>query len=88
MIYVDGLRPCGAPWRGGVACHMISDTGPEELRSFAASLGIPLSWYQPGSIPHFDISPRLRSKAIASGATPVDRTEFVAAMRRMRSATG
>jgi hypothetical protein len=85
MIFVDTARPCGAPWRGGVACHLVSDESEEELLSFAAVLGIPRAWFQRGSIPHFDLSPSLRARAIARGATPVDRRGFVEATRRLRA---
>ena len=84
MIYVDALRSCGAPWRGGVACHLVSDESEEELLSFAAALGIPRWWFQHGSIPHFDLSPSLRARAIELGAIAVDRRGFVDATRRLR----
>jgi len=41
VIYVDSLRTCNAPWRGGVACHLVSDESEDELLSFAAARGIP-----------------------------------------------
>jgi hypothetical protein len=85
MIYVDELRACGAPWRGGVACHMVSDQGLEELRSFAQAIGLPAWWFQKGSIPHFDLSPSLRTRAIRHGAVAVDRRGFVEATRRLRA---
>lgn len=84
MIYVDSLRPCGAPWAGGVACHMISDESAVELEDFAQSIGLLRAWYQPGNPPHFDLSPGFRKKAIAAGAQPADKYELVAAMKRFR----
>jgi uncharacterized protein DUF4031 len=83
-IFVDDLRPCGAPWRGGVACHLVSDRSKEELLSFAAALGIPRAWFQAGSVPHFDLSPSLRARAVRLGAKPVDRRGLVDAVRRYR----
>jgi len=91
MIFVDRLRPAAAPWKGGVACHMTSDASAEDLQSFAASLGIPLNWFQPSppsSHPHFDLSPRLRAKAIAAGARAVDHREYVRAVQRWRNEGG
>jgi len=86
MILVDLCRPCGAPWPGGVACHMISDRSERELLDFAQGLRIPLAWYQARSpVPHFDLSPGWRKKAIAAGAREVDRTGLVEGMRRWRS---
>ena len=86
MIYVDQLRPCGAPWRGGVACHLVSDQSRDELLGFAQSIRIPLAWFQPGSIPHFDLSPKMRTRALRAGAVSVDRRGIVDAGRRFREA--
>lgn len=86
MIWVDELRPCGAPWRGGVACHMVSDNSVEELVSFAAALGCLRHWLQRTNNPHYDISPRLRAKAIGWGAHECSAQEMVAHNRRRRDA--
>lgn len=89
MILVDGCRPCGAPWAGGVACHLVSDESERELLDFASRVRIPLAWYQlgPGSMPHFDLSPGWRRKALAAGAVSVDRSGMVEALRRWRART-
>ena len=86
MICVDQLRKCGAPWHGGEACHMISDESIYELYGFARQLGLSWSWFQPRSIPHFDIAPRFRERAIQLGAVALERRPFVEAMRRFRAA--
>lgn len=86
MIVVDACRPCGAPWPGGVACHMMSDESESELLDFAERLRLPLRWYQARSaVPHFDLSPGWRKKAVAAGAITVDRRGFAEAMKRWRS---
>jgi hypothetical protein len=87
MIVVDACRPCGAPWPGGVACHLVSDESERELLDFAQGIGIPLRWYQIGALsaPHFDLSPSWRKKAIAAGAVTVNRPGMVEAIRRWRS---
>jgi hypothetical protein len=88
VIYVDQLRHGGAPWSGGFSCHMVSDVGEDELLSFASLLGLPRAWFQgcpPASIPHFDLSPRLRTRALELGAVEVDRSGLVAAVRRLRA---
>jgi hypothetical protein len=87
MIYVDALRPCGAPWRSGVACHVVSDENVEELRSFAEQLGMPQHWIQQptGANPHFDLSPRLRSRALKLGALACSGRELIFAQRRRRA---
>lgn len=85
MIVVDACRPRGAPWSGGVSCHLISDESERELLDFAQAMKIPLAWYQVRSTPHFDLSPRWREKAIAAGAVTVDRQGMVEAIRRWRA---
>jgi hypothetical protein len=87
MIVVNACRPCGAPWPGGVACHLLSDESEHELLAFAQGLRIPLRWYQvaPLSAPHFDLSPSWRKRAIAAGAVTVDRLGMVEAIRRWRA---
>ena len=86
MIYVDRLRSCGAPWRGGVACHMLSDVSAYELLQFARAIGISASWFQPGSVPHFDLSPRYRARAVRYGAQELGHRDAVDVMRRFRAA--
>ena len=39
------------PWRDWLWCHMVSDTSVEELKEFAAKLGIPERGFQGD---HFD----------------------------------
>lgn len=86
MIVVDALRAAAAPWPGGRACHLVSDTSVYELQAFARQIGLPSSWYQARSVPHYDLSPRLRARAVARGAVPVDRRGLVAAVQRFRAA--
>ena len=86
MIVVDACRPSGAPWPGGVSCHLASDESEHELLEFAGRVRIPLGWYQArASVPHFDLSPGWRKKALAAGALAVDRAGMVEAMRRWRA---
>jgi len=86
MIVIDACRRCGAPWPGGVACHLVSDECERELLDFAARLRIPLAWYQAGStVPHFDLSPGWRRKAIAAGAVEVGLHGMAEAMKRWRA---
>lgn len=86
MIFVDALLKRGAPWAGGVSCHMISDESVYELETFARQISIPPTWYQARSFPHFDLSPRLRDRALRRGAVELAKVEYVAAMRRFRAA--
>jgi hypothetical protein len=74
VIYVDELAACGAPWRGGYACHCWSDASLEELLDFAVrQLGMQESWLQKTSVVHFDLSPKLRRRALELGAVEVSR---------------
>jgi Protein of unknown function (DUF4031) len=87
VIYVDELANLGAPWRGGRSCHLMSDESERELLDFAQKIGLNLWWYQAkASLPHFDLGPGWRQKAISAGAVPLERREYVAAMRRLRAA--
>jgi hypothetical protein len=85
MIYVDEIeeypttmialkaRRFGQRW-----CHLTADTD-DELRAFAVRIGCRRSWFQGNSIvPHYDLTPTMRSRAIDAGAQPVS------AMDRMR----
>lgn len=87
MIVVDELFTCGPPWRGSQSCHLLSDRSVIELLDFARRVRLPSTWLQrDGGLPHFDLSPSWRTRAIAAGAVPVDRRGFVAAMHRYREA--
>lgn len=87
MIYVDSIQSGPTPWPGGRFSHMISDEGVGELLVFAQSIGLRTSWFQQrsaGAMPHFDVSPGFRAKAIRAGARAVSSREYVEAMRRYR----
>lgn len=87
MIYVDQIQSGPTPWPGGRFSHLMSDESVGELLKFGLSIGLSSSWFQhrsPGALPHFDVSPGFRAKAIRAGAMAVDRRGFVEAMRRFR----
>ena len=70
MIYVD--QPLHF-FRGKMYCHLFADT-KEELHTFAAKLGLKRHWFQNDKrLPHYDISPLKRAKAVKLGAKEVDR---------------
>lgn len=73
-VYVDNLVDYG--WRLGKSCHLIADTR-EELRTFAASIGMKMNWYQPLSFPHFDLTEGRHRAAVARGAIQLGRREYV-----------
>lgn len=83
MIWVDELRACGAPWRGGIACRMTSDEGVDELLSFASALGLRRTWLEGGAgAEHFLLSPRLRAKALLWDAHACTERDMAAHARR------
>lgn len=86
-FYVDHLRRTNAPWRGGRSCHLMTDGTVEELCDLAANIGCSRTWLQPdggGFVPHFDLSPRLRKRAIQAGAIECGREKTVEILRLWR----
>ena len=68
-VLVDELRDYPhVRWRVKRWCHMVSDTGFDELHAFAAALGIPRERFQGD---HYDLPPWLREQAIERGAKAV-----------------
>lgn len=65
------------PWRDWMWCHMISDTSIEELKTFAADLGVPEKGFQGD---HVDLPDHMREVAIANGARVVSSRELVEAL--------
>ena len=67
-------------WRGELWAHLVSDADYDELHAFAARLGLRREWFQGD---HYDVPARVRERAIAQGALPVESRELV---RRLRAA--
>jgi hypothetical protein len=86
VIVVDPLSLCF--WkclrRSVRSCHMVSDSGVEELHGFAAKLGVKRSWFQAGSVPHYDLTSSMRRRAVAAGAREVSASELVCLMAVLR----
>lgn len=80
-VYVDNARS-----RLGrmVMCHMVADT-EDELHAMAATIGMRLSWFQPKSWPHYDVSQVRRRLAVKAGAQEVTQRELVAIIRGLRT---
>jgi hypothetical protein len=82
-ILVDELREypnAGLPFSRW--CHLVSDTGFEELHEFATRLGIPRHRFQGD---HYDLPPHVRARAVALGAVEVGTRELT---RRMAGPRG
>lgn len=85
-VYVDDAI---WPWRDRLWCHLVADTD-EELHAFGERLGLQRAWLQhrPARpwLDHYDLPDYGRERAIELGATPVDRRQIVAVIRRKRDA--
>jgi hypothetical protein len=80
MILVDKLRRHPS----GYWCHMVSDYSSKELHSFARRLGLRREQFQEhGRLPHYDLRPGVREKALSLGAEAVTSKEL---FRRGREA--
>ena len=80
MILVDRLRR----YTSGDWCHMVTDHSPEELHDFARRLGLRREQFQRHErLPHYDLRPHMREKALALGAAAVSSKEL---FRRGREA--
>jgi hypothetical protein len=73
-VYVDDLRilATGGP-RTCRWSHLFTDSEDlTELHDFARSIGLHRAWFQDKqSGPHYDVTDRLRDRAITAGAHPV-----------------
>ena len=79
MIMVDELRRWpNARHRCFLkgSCHLTTDGSIEELYEFAAGIDLRIEWFQPhSSVPHYDLSPAMRARAINCGAVEVSARE-------------
>jgi hypothetical protein len=63
---------------------MVTDSFPEELHGFARRLGLRRERFQEhGRLPHYDLRPEMRERALAMGAEAVSSKEL---FRRGREA--
>ena len=85
MIYVDELTVCirSKKWPYRQACHLMADS-EEELHYFAGRMGLFRSWFQRGSLPHYDLTKNMRLLAVKLGAVEIDRKKFVELMEKYR----
>lgn len=80
MILVDEVKvwPTSIRCFKEGSCHLFTDGAIEELHAFAAKLGLRRGWFQPHHIlPHYDLTPARRAKAVALGATEVSMREYL-----------
>ena len=80
VILVDSIRS----YPSGRWCHMVTDSSLEELHDFARRLGLRRETFQEhGRLPHYDLRPETRERALAMGAEAVGSKEL---FRRGREA--
>lgn len=62
----------------------------EELHQFAASIGLRREWAQTSrrGVPHYDLTPGRRARAVVAGAIPLTRREAFELRARLRAASG
>jgi hypothetical protein len=83
-VYVDDARiPARVGRITGRWSHLFADT-QDELHTFAASIGLQRSWFQPGRPTggqpsrhwHYDVTDTRRAAAITAGARPVSIRQY------------
>ena len=85
-VYVDEMQVCvpTPKWPYTSACHLVADSA-KELQTFAVQLGLHPSWFQNKSgMPHYDLTTRMRQKAIRMGAFELNRKKFLKFMKKYR----
>lgn len=86
-VYVDEMSVClqSDKWPFAQSCHLVADS-VEELQTFARKLRLHRSWFQDKSeMPHYDLTDRMRSRAILLGAIECDRKKIFELIRKNRS---
>ncbi len=80
-IYVDTIRH----YPSGLWCHMAADGSIEELQRLAEKIGLSRSRLQHHRlVPHYDLRPVVRERAVALGAVEVSSKELLRRTRRDR----
>lgn len=78
-IYVDTIRH----YPSGLWCHMATDGSIEELQRFAETMGLSKARIQHHRlVPHYDLRPLERERAITLGAIEVSSKELLRRTRR------
>jgi hypothetical protein len=73
VILVDKSRR----YPSGYWCHMVSDSSLGDLHGFARRLGLRREQFQEhGRLPHYDLRPEVREKALSLGAEAVSSKEL------------
>lgn len=87
-VYVDPIMPTlkSKRWPYYKGCHMFADT-EYELHRLAEDIGLKRSWFQNREdMPHYDLVPGVRAKAIRYGAIEVSAAFMVEMLQARRKA--
>jgi hypothetical protein len=91
MIMVDGLVAWAMKSKssmfgsGKESCHLTTDGPIDELHTFAKSIGLTRwYWHNVDIMPHYDLTPAWREKALLAGAVFVDGREQARTRRALR----
>jgi len=91
-VNVDRLTRCvrSRRWPWSKSCHLwprhVSCESLEQLHTFARSIGLQRSWFQPRPLPHYDLTEGKRKQAVASGAHEInDRPLIAELLERLRN---
>jgi len=68
-------------FRGKLYCHMTANS-MAELHAFADQIGLKRAWFHGGRVPHYDLAPEFRARALAAGAVFVRAIDQAKARRR------
>jgi len=79
-----GAKEKGWVWKD--ACHMYADT-VGQLHRMADKIGLKREWFQPLSVPHYDLTKSKRKLAIQKGAKPISRRQEGEMVRAWRKKT-
>jgi len=91
MIMVDELKDyLPAPGRmSGRWCHLTTDGNLEDLHEFAQGIGLKREWFQDHPrVPHYDLRPSKRARALEAGAVFVSAREQALRRRARRVEEG
>lgn len=86
-VWVDSVRHYPhARTRRKHFCHMVCDGDIAELHAMADALGLKREWlHRHRTLPHYDLPPETRERAIELGARPITRKALVDLLVRARA---
>lgn len=83
-VYVDDVS---TPFRDRPVYRMASaELG--ELHTLARRIGLEEEWFQDGLVPHYIVSPEMKSKALKAGARETDSRALLLVMSRRFTVDG